>query len=324
MGDARLDTAYAAVAKASAVAAAIQSKLDSLRAILKTDLSPVTVADYASQAIVAHYLSRSLGEIALVAEEDAAFVRGELASGDRTLLDTLLDAVHIGWPGAKEVEVLDALDRGGADPFAHRDGFWTLDPIDGTKGFIRGEQYSISLAFIENGRVIIGVLGCPKLGPGMIQSAISGGGVFESSLSEPTSSAKRIARGEPRPEEPVRLAESFEPSHSRQDSAEKLAESAGLRVETVRVDSQVKYALVARGAADLYVRAPHDPSYVERIWDHAAGSLVAEEAGCVVTDIHGAVLDFGQGRGLERNRGTLVAPPQLHSRVLAIVRELGA
>ena len=43
--------------------------------------------------------------------------------------------------------------------------FWTLDPIDGTKGFIRGQQYSISLAYIENGEIKVGILGCPNLNP---------------------------------------------------------------------------------------------------------------------------------------------------------------
>jgi len=40
---------------------------------------------------------------------------------------------------------------------------WTLDPIDGTKGFLRREQYAIALAFIRDGRVELGVLGCPEL-----------------------------------------------------------------------------------------------------------------------------------------------------------------
>ena len=41
--------------------------------------------------------------------------------------------------------------------------YWTLDPIDGTKGFIRGDQYAIALALIEQGQVKVGVLGCPSL-----------------------------------------------------------------------------------------------------------------------------------------------------------------
>ena len=42
-------------------------------------------------------------------------------------------------------------------------GMWTLDPIDGTKGFLRGEQYAICLALIIDGIVQLGVVGCPNL-----------------------------------------------------------------------------------------------------------------------------------------------------------------
>ena len=41
--------------------------------------------------------------------------------------------------------------------------FWTYDPIDGTKGFLRGDQYVSALALIEDGRVMVGALGCPEL-----------------------------------------------------------------------------------------------------------------------------------------------------------------
>ena len=40
---------------------------------------------------------------------------------------------------------------------------WTLDPIDGTKGFLRGEQYAVCLALIVDARVQLGVIGCPNL-----------------------------------------------------------------------------------------------------------------------------------------------------------------
>lgn len=39
---------------------------------------------------------------------------------------------------------------------------WVLDPVDGTLGFVRGDQYAVALALIENGKVVLGVLGCPN------------------------------------------------------------------------------------------------------------------------------------------------------------------
>jgi 3'(2'), 5'-bisphosphate nucleotidase len=88
------------------------------------------------------------------------------------------------------------------------------------------------------------------------------------------------------------------------------------------MDSQAKYALLARGAADVYLRLPSRKGYIERIWDHAAGALIASEAGCTITDIHGKPLDFSHGRGLELNAGILGAPPELHARLLAAAREV--
>ena len=57
---------------------------------------------------------------------------------------------------------------------------WVIDPIDGTKGFLRGEQYAVALGLIENGKVVLGVLGCPNLpgprGTGALFSGVSGQG----------------------------------------------------------------------------------------------------------------------------------------------------
>ena len=89
----------------------------------------------------------------------------------------------------------------------------------------------------------------------------------------------------------------------------------------VRLDSQCKYAVVARGQAEVYLRLPSKKGYVERIWDHAAGALIAQEAGCVVTDVFGKPLDFSHGRGLEANKGVVVAPVALHGRIIAAIEK---
>ena len=72
------------------------------------------------------------------------------------------------------------------------------------------------------------------------------------------------------------------------------------------MDSQAKYAVVARGEADIYLRLPTRADYREKIWDHAAGHLIVAEAGGVVTDIAGRPLEFHHGRELTANRGVIV------------------
>jgi len=61
-----------------------------------------------------------------------------------------------------EETVLEGIDRG---KFAGSSTgrFWTLDPIDGTKGFLRKGQYAICLALVVDGEVVLGVIGCPNL-----------------------------------------------------------------------------------------------------------------------------------------------------------------
>ena len=81
--------------------------------------------------------------------------------------------------------------------------------------------------------------------------------------------------------------------------------------------------MVGRGQADAYLRMPTKKDYVERIWDHAAGSLVASEGGAFVTDIFGHALDFSQGRGLEKNKGIVCAPARVHGKLIAAIEALG-
>ena len=97
----------------------------------------------------------------------------------------------------------------------------------------------------------------------------------------------------------------------------------GVERQPIRVDSQCKYALVARAQADVYLRFPTDASYVEKIWDHAAGSLIAQQAGALVTDIRGHDLDFHHGRYLTENRGIVCAAPDIHRRLIEVVKALG-
>ena len=85
----------------------------------------------------------------------------------------------------------------------------------------------------------------------------------------------------------VRFCESVESGHSAQGDAAAVAARLGITAPPLRMDSQAKYAVVARGEADIYLRLPTRADYREKIWDHAAGALIVAEAGGVVTDIYG-------------------------------------
>lgn len=345
----------AAVSAASAVCAAVQARLDRYRAISKDDKSPVTIADFASQAVVARALRAAMGdELVLVGEESAAFLRDPAHAAH---LEATLDVLKAGaWPDVTAESLCAAIDCGTAEPPAPRSlapagdsgaseaGFFTLDPIDGTKGFLRGGQYAVALAYIRSGRPELAVMGCPNLAPdplGGVEAARAEGGgpagcmfstargagqVVQAPLGAScgrgggellVSPASRAAFAGARPH-PV-LAESVESAHSDQSASAVIMRELDPAYELVRLDSQCKYAVVARGQADVYLRLPSRKGYIERIWDHAAGALIAEESGCIVTDVLGRALDFGHGRGLEANLGVVVAPPALHPRVIAAI-----
>ena len=118
------------------------------------------------------------------------------------------------------------------------------------------------------------------------------------------------------------FCESVEAGHSSHGTNARIAELLGITAPSVRMDSQAKYASIARGDGDVYLRLPvGDGSYQEKIWDHAAGSLLVEEAGGRVSDIRGKVLNFGVGRTLRENRGVVASRKELHDQVIDAVRK---
>jgi 3'(2'), 5'-bisphosphate nucleotidase len=92
----------------------------------------------------------------------------------------------------------------------------------------------------------------------------------------------------------------------------------------LRVDSQVKYGIVARGEAVLYLRipAPSEHTYKEKVWDHAAGTIITEEAGGKITDAFGKPLDFSCGVKMVNNYGIVVSNEILHEAVLNALHPL--
>ena len=100
-----------------------------------------------------------------------------------------------------------------------------------------------------------------------------------------------------------------------------MAERLGITAEPCRIDSQCKYAAVALGRAQVYLRLQTRPGYIERIWDHAAGLIVVEQAGGVVTDMQGKPLEFTHGRGLDANAGVVATAGDaaFHEKVIAAI-----
>ncbi|MEZ4216243.1 MAG: 3'(2'),5'-bisphosphate nucleotidase [Myxococcota bacterium] len=321
----QLVAAVDAVRAASRVCIAVQRALVDADTLEKKDKSPVTVADFASQAIVCAKLAQALPGARIVGEEDATELR---AAEQATLRAAVVEKVggELGRAASAD-EVLDWIDLGNAK--ADGGSYWTLDPIDGTKGFLRGEQYAVALALIEDGEVVLGVLGCPNLpaaggGAGALFTAIAGEGAQTLALAGTGASGAPVRVAAVARAADARFCESVESGHSNQGESARIAELLGIPAEPYRIARQCKYAAVARGDASIYLRMPTKKDYREKIWDHAAGKLVVECAGGRVSDANGDALDFGRGATLERNRGVVATAAAIHDEVVDAVRRVRA
>ena len=312
-----LNTAIQAVSAAAYVCREIQAQLITEDALTKEDRSPVTIADFASQAIICKTLKEKFPDIPIVGEEDADSLRQEENQ-------SLLDKIGKFLPGWSKDEILNSIDQGNGEAEGR---FWTVDPIDGTKGFLRGEQYAVALALINNGQVELGVLGCPNLSlegeskGGVITYAVKGQGSFAATLDG--KNAHQVKVSDNSTSTLTRFLESVEAGHANHGLQGQIMDSLGDKAQSVRFDSQVKYAVLAQGIAEVYIRLLNElkPDYREKIWDHAAGMIIVLEAGGRVTDMFGRDLDFSLGKKLLNNRGVMVSNGLVHDEILNLINK---
>ncbi|KAL6975377.1 3'(2'),5'-bisphosphate nucleotidase [Sarracenia purpurea var. burkii] len=344
----------------------VQEGLDSNRSDCvksKDDDSLVTVADWSVQATVSWMLAEYFGSqnVSIVAEEDVKTLSNADSAG---LLDVVVSTVNECLAEAPKFglkkpisalgssQVLDAISRcnSSGGPVGRH---WVLDPVDGTLGFVRGDQYAVALALIEDGLIVIGVLGCPNYPmrkewlnyhhqhyQAMAQSLLPSpcaweeGCVIYARRGSGKAWMQPLIEGDEKLEWPnfakqiqvssiddpalATFCEPVERENSNHSFTEGLAQSVGLsyklqylpntrnffyklqsiRNKPLRVYSMVKYAAIARGDAEVFMKFAR-AGYKEKIWDHAAGVLIVQEAGGVVTDAGGRPLDFSKGVYLE-------------------------
>ncbi|XP_010484168.1 PREDICTED: probable SAL3 phosphatase [Camelina sativa] len=303
----------------------------------KSDDSPVTVADYGSQAVVSLVLERELKNepVSLVAEEDSGELRkiaaeNVLARITELVKDTLASDESYAASPLSSDDVLNAIDRGKSEG-GPKGRHWILDPIGGTRGFIRGEQYAIGLALLVEGKVVLGVMACPKLpfssttgntlksSPekvGCLFYGSVGTGTYVQSLSVDSLPVKVEVSSV---DDPAKAC-FFESYHTPVPIHNTIAKKLGIKDSPIKINSQTKYAALSRGDGEVYLRFTRKPR-PESIWNHAAGSIIVSEAGGKVTDAAGDPLDFSKGKYLDYKRGIVVTTQKLLPRLLKAVRE---
>lgn len=302
------------VSRAAELVVRVRKEMSGI-SLTKNDRSPVTVADLGAQALVAARLAEVFPGDALVAEESSAVFQ---TPEGKEALEKVLAYVTRFRPEATADAVVRWIDRGAGEP---KGRFWTLDPIDGTKGFLRGGQYAVALALIEDGTIKIGTLACPELWGGTLCLAVRGKGSWRTPLGQKTDFQPMKVSGCRNACDAVMLR-SFEKTHTDTRQMDSAVNRLSITREPVLMDSLAKYAMLASGGADILARFPFpgNPPRAEWIWDLAAGAILVEEAGGKVTDLDGKPIDCTRGRQLSANRGVLATNGHLHNACLEAIK----
>lgn len=294
----------------------------------KAGKEPVTIADYGAQAVVLQHVSRYFPGAASLAEERASeFTRLVNEEQQGKIIRHVSSA--LGKPVTQD-DIGQWLDFGHQAHSASH--VWVVDPIDGTKGFLRGDQFAVAIALLVDGIPVVGALACPVMpyngdsgaaNPrGVVAVAVRGQGAFVEPLDGGKS--RRMAVSAQTAPAAARIVESVEVAHTDHGFSARVLESAGIGGQPVRIDSQAKYFAVADGRAEIYIRNSRSADYRENAWDHAAGVLVVEEAGGRVTDLDGKSIEFTHGQKLQANRGILATNGPVHDSLLDAIAEHSA
>ena len=241
--------------------------------LLKEDNSPVTVIDLLHQSQLQGLLSSQFSGDALICEEPRSLQEQVLEEATRVSREIY------GLALAEEIPILPT----------QAEVTWILDPIDGTKGFLGGRCFAIALGYFVDEEPFFGALAVPGADPRSPRSidaslafAVRGHGAFAAAVSAKEAPDWQPLRCSPWEGGDLRVAVSLAHGGGMSERLERQTD-----LELVKLDSQAKYAAVARGEIDAYMRSARDDGYPDVVWDHLPGALVAAEAGCRVCHFDG-------------------------------------
>ena len=207
-----------------------------------------------------------------------------VTEADRAGEALILKALAERYPGVPVISEEDASEFGTPDAIGPR--FFLVDPLDGTKAFVRGDpHFTVNIGLIEDGRPVAGAVAAPPSGEvwytegGRAMKRMPGVGAHP-------------VRVRPWPEgEAIALI-----SHTMKvETADKLAAEYGFHIREP-MDSSIKFFRIAEGMADIYPR--HGPTME---WDVAAGHAVLEAAGGRMTTVEGQPFAYGKASEGFRN-----------------------
>jgi 3'(2'), 5'-bisphosphate nucleotidase len=189
---------------------------------------------------------------------------------------------------------------------------WMIDPIDGTRDFLRGESgYVVMVGLCLEGRPVMGVVAQPDTGSMWL--GIVGTGAWKERNGGP-----RQALAVSNVEEAHRIRLVSSKSH-RSDYYRRFCESLGIRDDLSLGSVGLKVSTIAEGTRDLYVY----PGSQTKIWDSCAPEAILTAAGGKVTDSDGAPLSYLESR-LHNARGMVASNSLVHGQAIAAIARLRA
>ena len=280
-------------------------------ALQKSDKTVVTEVDYFVQSLLTSHLGEIDASTPILAEE----TNQELQS-----IPALREAVNQLLRQANISEDVEALLARATHTISSTHDYWLMDPIDGTRGFVRGDQYAIALSKLVGALPVHSFLCCPRLvwnGISGVTLVADGDNLLISDVN--TSDVAEVFDSHSTHSGLPRLVESLELGDKQTRLRSHLVDQEQVGVETVRMDSQAKYASLVLGMSEVYLRQP-SPNRLECSWDHAAGAHLVHLAGGRVTDFFGCPLDYSTGAYLRNNRGVLATIRADHDKILASLK----
>jgi 3'(2'), 5'-bisphosphate nucleotidase len=235
-----------------------------------------------------------------------------VTAADHAANTLILEQLHRHFPGEAVLaeESDDDMSRLGHDVV------WMVDPLDGTKEFIkRNGEFSIMIGLVEHGRPILGVVLQPAppsgIKPGALYSGAVGLGAWLS-----------LGGGE----RPIRVSAIAQPAQLRMiasrshfdERVDQVRKKLGIH-EILRSGSVgLKCGVIATGACELYIH----PSSKVSLWDSCAPAAILNAAGGVMTDLRGEALDY-KSVHVGHPHGLLASHGRLHEQIVAVIKESG-
>ncbi len=281
------------------------------------------MADICAEVVINERLRKAFPNDCIIGEED-----------ETDCSEALLASLQQHIPSLTSKQQLESILQS-PQPDASSTRYWAVDPIDGTKGYIRGDQYAVCIALVDGASLysVLAALGCPNLMGGVVLIAIRDFGVFRAALGEDFSQLESISEAENCDSlQKAHFTGAFESAHTKSTELAQLMEACSNTLPLLKIDSQCKYALLALGTAQVYYRRHASgkgivldaAEYIEAIWDNAPGVLFVEEAGGLVTDFAGNRLTFPPAKHFKVVGGIVASTltPELHAELVLRIRNI--